>query len=84
MGIFSTVRETVIAVCNPVIRAANAADESLTVATEAIHVRAASHRLTDKHKVGVETAKTLNNLNAELKADPDLKQMYDSIIKEFD
>jgi len=84
MGIFSTLRETVIAICNPVIRAANAADESLTVATEAVHVRAVSHRLTDKHKIGVETSRTLNDLNAELKSNPDLKAMYDSIIKEFD
>lgn len=84
MGIFSTVRHTIIALCNPVISAANAADESLTVATKAIHVRAVSHNLTDKQKVTVDTSRTLNELNAELKADKDLQAMYDKIAGEFD
>lgn len=84
MGVFSTIRHTIVAVAQPIISAANAVDESLTVATEAVHVRAVAHKLTDKHKVGVETSRTLNELNAELKANPDLQAMYESIIKEFD
>ena len=84
MGIFSTVRETVIAVCNPVISAANAADESLSMATSAIHNRATAHKLHDRQYVIVETSEKMLKLNAKLDSDPKLKTLYNKLEKEFD
>ena len=84
MGIFATIRETVIAICNPVISAANAADESLSMATRAIHNRATAHKLTDRQHVIVETTKTMAKLDAELASDPKLRALYDKLEKEFD
>lgn len=83
MGIFSTVRDTVVAVCQPVISTAQAADESLSIATEFIHNRAVSTKLTDKQAVMVATAETMNELQAKLDADEGLKAQYDALAEHF-
>jgi 4-hydroxy-3-methylbut-2-enyl diphosphate reductase IspH len=83
MGIFSTVRDTIVAVCQPVISTAQAADESLSIATEYIHNRAVSTKLTDKQSVMVSTAETMNELQAKLDADEGLKAQYEALEKHF-
>ncbi len=83
MGIFSTVRDTIVAVCQPVISTAQAADESLSIATEFIHNRAVSTKLTDKQAVMVSTAETMNELQAKLDADEGLKAQYKALEEHF-
>lgn len=83
MGIFSTVRDTVVAVCQPVISTAQAADESLSIATEYIHNRAVATKLTDKQSVMVTTAETMSALQAKLDADADLKAQYEALEEHF-
>ncbi|UAT28847.1 hypothetical protein PP753_gp08 [Dinoroseobacter phage vB_DshP-R7L] len=83
MGIFSSVRDTIVAVTKPVISTANAADESLSIATGYIHNRAVSAKLTDKESVKVSTAETLLELQAKLDADDKLKALYESLDAEF-
>lgn len=83
MGIFSTVRDTVVAVCQPVISTAQAADESLSIATEYIHNRAVATKLTDKQEVMVSTAERMSELQAKLNADENLKAQYDALAEHF-
>ena len=84
MGMFSAIRDTVIAVCNPVISAANAADESLSMATSAIHNRATAHKLHDRQHVIVETSEKMLKLDVKLDNDPKLKALYSKLEQEFD
>lgn len=83
MGIFSSIRDAVVATTKPVISLAEATDESLTVATSYIHNRAVAHKLTDKQEVMVSTAESMLALEAKLNADKDLKAIYDKLDKEF-
>lgn len=83
MGIFSSIRDTIVAITRPVISTANAADESLSIATEYIHNRAVSTKLTDKQYVMVATAEKMTELQAKLDADEDLKAQYDALQSHF-
>lgn len=83
MGIFSSIRDTVVAVSNPIISTANAADESLSIATEYIHNRAVATKLTDKEYVRVATAEKMTELQAKLDADDALKAQYDALAEAF-
>lgn len=83
MGIFSAIRDTIVATTRPVISTANALDESLSIATEYVHNRAVATKLTDKQYVMVQTSKTLATLQAELDADAKLKAIYDQLESEF-
>lgn len=83
MGIFSAIRDTIVATTRPVISTANALDESLSIATEYVHNRAVATKLTDREYVKVTTAETLLELQAKLDADVDLKAIYDKLDAEF-
>lgn len=83
MGIFSSVRDTIVAISNPIISTANAADESLSIATTWIHNRAVATKLTDKQYVMVNTAETLAALETKLDADEKLRTIYEKLEAEF-
>lgn len=84
MGIFSSIRDTIVAVAQPIISAANAVDESISMATSSIHNRAIAHKLHDKQHVIVETAEKMAKLDTKLDADKKLKALYTKLEKEFE
>ena len=83
MGIFSSIRDTVVAVAQPIISAANMADESLEVLATQVHNRAVSVKITDTEKVRTRTAETLLELQARLEADEKLRALYENLEEEF-
>lgn len=83
MGIFSAIRDTIEAVSKPIISTANALDETVSMATTYVHNRTVSQKITDKQEVMVSTAETLAVLQTKLDADEKLREIYDSLEKEF-
>ena len=80
---FVVAADTFTALCNPVIRVADAADRSISMSTEYVTNRAKKQSLTDKQRVATETAKELQVLKKELDKDEELKAIYDELIADW-
>jgi len=80
MGIFSTISDTVQAVASPVINLANAADESLDIATTMIHNRSVAIKDTDMLTVATDHAKRQALLKQELQDDEDAAAIFTDLI----
>lgn len=83
MGIFSTLSNTIQAVCQPVIRAANAADESLDMATTYVHHRSVAFKDTDMLAVATDHAKRQAEMKKELEGDEDAAEIFNSLIEKM-
>lgn len=80
MGIFSSISATVQAVCSPVINLANAADESLDIATTMIHNRSVAIKDTDMLTVATDHAKRQAVLKSELESDEEATEIFNDLI----
>lgn len=80
MGIFKSISDTIQAVTSPVISAANAADESLSIATTMIHNRSVAIKDTDMLSVATDHAKRQAELKAELDGDEDAAAIFTDLI----
>ncbi len=80
MGIFSSVSEAIQATTRPVIRAANAVDESLAMATVYIHNRSVVFQDEDMAVVATASAKRQAKLKHELEDDDDAALIYEALI----
>lgn len=83
MGMFSSISNTISAVCSPVISLANAADESLDIATTMIHNRSVAIKDTDMLTVATDHAKRQQILKQELEGDEDLTAIYNDLISKM-
>lgn len=83
MGIFSTISQTIQAVCHPVIRAANAADESLDMATTFVHNRSVAFKDTDMLQVATHHAKLQAELKSELEDDEETIKIFNDLIEKM-
>lgn len=84
MGIFNSVSDTITAVAQPIIRTAQAADETLEMATGRIHRRAVADKIADKQYVQIETAKKLRTMQQELDQDEELAKIFSDLNDMFD
>lgn len=80
MGIFSSISETIQSVCRPVIRAANAADESLDMATTFVHNRNVAFKDEDATTVATASAKRQAVLKRELEDDEDAAEIFKDLL----
>ena len=80
MGIFNTLSTTIQAVCQPVIRAANAADETLDMATTFVHHRSVAFKDTDMLTVATDHAQRQAQLKKELEEDEDAAEIFNELL----
>jgi len=83
MSVLRSLSNALITTFDTVGAVANTAQETVGMATEYVHNRAHSQKLTDKQAVIVSTAKTLQVHKKELDADEELKALYDELEKEW-
>lgn len=84
MGIFSSISQTITAVCSPVIRAANAVDESLDMATTFVHNRSVVFKEEDTMQVATDSAKRQAVLKKELEDNEDARNIYNQLIAKIE
>lgn len=80
MGIFSSISQTITAVCQPIIRAANAADESLEMATVYVHNRSVAFKDEDAVTVATASAKRQAQIKHELEDDEDAAEIFETLL----
>ena len=83
MGLFEFIGTTLNALASPIVKAGQAADESLTVATTVIHNRAVSTKLTDRQLIIDRTTETLKPIQEKLDTDEEYAAIYRSVEAEF-
>lgn len=83
MSVLSSISNALTTTFDTVTAVATTAQETVGMATEYVHNRAHSQKLTDKQAVIVSTAKALQVHKQELDADEELKALYDELEKDW-
>lgn len=79
MSVLSSISNALTQTFDTIGAVAQTAQETVGMATEYVHNRAHSQKLTDKQAVIVSTAKTLQVHKQELDKDAELKALYDEL-----
>lgn len=80
---FRSITQAIAAIFNTITTVGDTAGKAISMATTYVDNRATAQNLTDKQQVMLDTAKTMQVLQDELKSDEALKAIYDSLQEEF-